>query len=155
MTFDRNRLPDPQTYYESQGLKLTGPRSAKWKTTKCNFHGGSDSMRIKTDSGGFVCMAGCGAKGGDVLAYHMAEHGMDFVTAAKDLGAWVDDGRPPIAYKPTPLPARAALEVLGTEATIVVVAAGNLGNGYTLTPDDLQRVIAAGQRITTLVEAYT
>ena len=152
MTFDRNRLPDPQTYYESQGLKLVG--RGPWRTTECQFHGGSDSMSINVRHGGFHCW-NCVAKGGDVLAYHMALHFMDFVTAAKDLGTWVDDGRPVIAYKPTPLPARAALEVLGTEANIVAIAAGNLGNGYTLTPDDLQRVIKAGQRITTLVEAYT
>jgi hypothetical protein len=152
MSFDRTRLPDPQTYYESQGLKLVG--RGPWRITECQFHGGSDSMSINIHHGGFHCW-NCCAKGGDVLAYHMALHGMDFLIAAKDLGAWVDDGRTPIVYRPTPLPARDALRVLWMESTVVAVAAANLGNGHTLTPDDLQRVIEAGRRITTLVEAYT
>ena len=46
MRFDRSLLPDPASYYEAQGLRLTGPRSAKWRTTACSFHGGSDSMSI-------------------------------------------------------------------------------------------------------------
>ena len=96
---DDDRLPDPASYFESQGLKLTGPRSAKWKTTECAFHGGSDSMRVNVHSGGWVCMA-CGAKGGDVLAYQMAAHGLEFVDAAKALGAWVDDGRPHTPQRP-------------------------------------------------------
>ena len=70
MPFDRNRLPEPVSYFEGQDLLLTGPRSAKWKTTACVFHTGTDSMRINTASGGWCCMS-CGVKGGDVLAYHM------------------------------------------------------------------------------------
>jgi hypothetical protein len=67
MPFDRTLLPDPVTYFENQGLTLKGPRSAKWKTTTCNFHGGSDSMRVNVATGAWVCMS-CGEKGGDVLA---------------------------------------------------------------------------------------
>ena len=55
MPFDRRNLPDPISYYESEGLKLTS--RGKWRTTACQFHGGSDSMRINTDSGAFACMA--------------------------------------------------------------------------------------------------
>ena len=73
MTFIRENLPDPVTYFENEGLKLTG--KSKWRTTACNFHGGSDSMRINTESGGFCCM-NCGFKGGDVLAYHMQFYGL-------------------------------------------------------------------------------
>ena len=78
MSFDRTRLPEPVSYYEGQGLQFK-ERKGKWRTTACNFHGGTDSLRINTDSGAFVCMAGWGARGGDVLAYHMAEHGQDFI----------------------------------------------------------------------------
>ena len=59
MTFNRDLLPDAMSYFEAQGLKLAGPRNAKWKTTACQFHGGSDSMRINTETGAFACMAGC------------------------------------------------------------------------------------------------
>ena len=92
MGFDRRNLPDPITYFEGVGLKLTG--RGKWRTTECKFHGGSDSMRVNTDSGAFACMAGCGARGGDVLAYEMATGGLGFIEGAKELGAWVDDGKP-------------------------------------------------------------
>ena len=80
MPFDRSLLPDPVSYFENQGLALKGPRSAKWKTTTCNFHGGSDSMRINVVTGAWVCMS-CGEKGGDVLAYEIKDGGREFVVA--------------------------------------------------------------------------
>ncbi len=153
MAFDRNHLPDPVTYFENQGLILKGPRSAKWKTTACQFHGGSDSMRIKIQDGGWCCMS-CDAKGGDVLAYHMQLHGIEFVEAAKILGAWVDDGKPQRPQKPTPLSPRAALEVVGFECTLVAVAAGNIAQGVILKDADRARVMTAAGRINRIVEAY-
>ena len=72
MSFDRTRLPEPVGYYESTGLAFK-ERKGKWRTTACNFHGGTDSLRINTDSGAFVCMAGCGARGGDVLIQFLIE----------------------------------------------------------------------------------
>ncbi len=111
MSFDRTRLPDPTDYYTGTAGLVFRERKGKWRTTACNFHGGRDSMRINTSTGAFCCMAGCGARGGDVLAYHQAEHGQDFTTAAKELGAWIDDGKP-APSRPTPLPARDALALL-------------------------------------------
>lgn len=151
MSYDRTRLPDPVGYYEGQGLILKGPRSAKWKTTSCAFHGGSDSMRMNTQTGAFVCMASCGARGGDVMAYHMAQHGMEFVEAAKALGAWVEDGRPQVQRKPTALSPRAALEVLGFESTLVAVTAGNVAKGMALTDTDRQRLMVCAGRINRIV----
>jgi len=155
MPFDRTLLPEPVTYFEGEGLTLTGPRSAKWKTTACTFHGGSDSMRINTTTCAWICMAGCGARGGDVLAYHQANHGMEFIEAAKALGAWVDDGRRHAPQRPTPLSPRAALQVLAFEATLTAIAAGNLARGVALNDVDLQRLLVAVNRITRLVEAYS
>ena len=146
MSFDRTRLPDPATYFENTGLKLAGPRSAKWKTTSCVFHGGSDSMRVNLVSGAWVCMAGCGARGGDVLAYEMAVHGIDFVDAAKALGAWIDDGKP-APKRPAQLPARDALHLLNSETNLTAVAAGNIAKGSNLTDRDLTRVMVAAGRI--------
>ena len=152
MPFDRRNLPDAVSYYESEGLKLTS--RGKWRTTECKFHGGSDSMRINTDSGAFACMAGCGARGGDVLAYHMAQHGLEFVEAAKALGAWIDDGKPATQHKPTPLSPRQALEVLAAEANLVAIAAGNMAQGVHLTIAERQRLLTASNRITRLVEVF-
>ena len=152
MGFDRRNLPDAVGYYESEGLKLTG--RGKWRTTECKFHGGSDSMRINTDSGAFACMAGCGARGGDVLAYHMAQRGLEFVEAAKALGAWIDDGRPATQHRPSPLSPRQALEVLAVEANLVAIAAANVAHGVVLSQVDLSRVLTASGRITRLVEVF-
>lgn len=152
MSFQHDRLPEPLGYYEGAGLKFR-ERKGKWRTTRCEFHGGTDSMRINTVSGAWVCMA-CGTKGGDVLAYHMQAHGLEFVDAAKALGAWVDDGRAQKPLKPAPLPPRAALEVLTFEATVAAVAAGNLAQGHALTDNDRSRLLTAANRITQLAEAY-
>ena len=45
------------------------------------------SLSINFDTGGFFCHA-CGARGGDLLAFHMRRHGLDFKAAARELGAW-------------------------------------------------------------------
>ena len=153
MTFDRNLLPDPTAYFEEQGLKLTGPRKAKWKTTECKFHGGSDSMRVNTGTGAWVCMS-CGEKGGDVLAYEIVVTGADFVDAAKAIGAWVDDGKPYKPQKPTPLSPRAALSAMAFETTLVAVAAGNIAKGVLLTEPDRARLMTAAGRINLLAEAF-
>ncbi len=153
MAFERDRLTDPMSYFESEGLRLTGPRNARWKTTSCAFHGGSDSMRVNTSTGAWVCMS-CGAKGGDVLAYHMQLHGLDFVPAAQALGAWVGDEIPVRPPNPTALSPRAALEVLGFESTLVAVAAGNVAVGRVLSDADSQRLLICANRILRIVGDY-
>ena len=146
MSFDRNHLPDPVSYYtDAAGLVLQG--RGKWRTTRCDFHDGSDSMRINTETGAFVCMAGCGAKGGDVVAYQMAAHGMEFVDAAKALGAWTDDGKGESRRKPTVIPARDMLEIVAHEITIASLIAANLAQGREISEDDRARLMLAAGRI--------
>lgn len=85
--FKRDRLPNPATYYTGQGLKLIG--GGEWKNGICPFHQDTKpSLRVRLDTGGYRCMA-CGAKGGDVLAFHMQRHGLSFKQAAQQLGAWL------------------------------------------------------------------
>lgn len=148
MSFDRTRLPDAANYFEGEGLKLTGP--GKWKTSRCDFHGGSDSMRVNVASGAWVCMS-CGVKGGDVLAFHMQCHGLEFVDACKALGAWVEDGKP---SRSTPLPfsARSALEVLKFETLLVALAACSLARGVELTAADRERLLQSASRIGFIAE---
>jgi hypothetical protein len=153
MTFHRDRLPDPKNYFESEGLQLTGPSSAKWKTTRCSFHGGSDSLRVNVTSGAFKCM-NCGAGGGDVLAFHIQAHGLDFVQAAKALGAWVDDGKTQQAHKPTALSPRSALEVLAFESMVTAVAAGNMAQGKPLSDADRSRLMLSTGRINMIARDY-
>lgn len=151
--FLRDNLPDPVSRFQDEGHKLVGPKSAKWKTTDCRFHGGSDSMRVNTQTGAWVCMS-CNAKGGDVLAHYMAEHGTDFVTAAKALGAWQDDGTPDRPRRPKPLPASQAISVLAFETTLTAIAAGNIARGVMLTDTDRARLYVAAQRIQAILGAF-
>jgi hypothetical protein len=151
MSFDRAQLPECISYFEGQGLRLS-PRG-KWRTTECRFHGGSDSMRVNSATGGWCCMA-CDAKGGDVLSYHMQLHGLEFIEAARQLGAWTDDGKPAPRENPAPLPPRAALQVLAFESTLAAVAAGNVAHGVKLTDQDRFRLLTAAGRINRIVEAY-
>jgi DNA primase len=84
--FMRTALPDPAGYYaERAALRLIG--RGRWRSALCPFHDDTrPSLRINVESGAYRCMA-CGAKGGDVLAYHRARHGLSFLQAARDLGA--------------------------------------------------------------------
>jgi hypothetical protein len=145
MSFIRDRLPDPKDYYENiAGLKLVGLRG-HWRTTRCEFHGGSDSMRLNLKSGGFMCM-NCGEKGGDVLTYHQKANNLEFIPAAKALNTWSDDGLP-TAYKTPPVSARMMLEVLAFEVQIVSLVAADLSKGIEITEVDKSRLFEAASRI--------
>jgi hypothetical protein len=86
LRFRRDRLPTSTSYYAAEGLMLVG-RGA-WRSAICPFHNDTKpSLRVRLETGAFRCMA-CGARGGDVLAFHRLRHGMTFVEAARDLGAW-------------------------------------------------------------------
>jgi len=149
--FKKDQLPDALGYFESQGLKLSA--RGKWRTTECRFHDGSDSMRINTTSGAWVCMS-CNAKGGDVLAYHMAANCLDFVSAAKDLGAWQDDGKPSRDYRPKPIPAGQAISVLAFESHLTAIAAANIAHGIVLSDIDRSRLLVAAGRIQHIAQVY-
>ncbi|WP_232351931.1 CHC2 zinc finger domain-containing protein [Inhella proteolytica] len=146
--FDRSRLPDPISYFENQGFALTG--RGKWRTTRCDFHGGSDSMRVNSHSGGWCCMA-CGAKGGDVLAFHMQHLGLDFVQAARDLGCWTGANvqRP---RAPAGLSAADALELAAFELQLAMIVLSDARRGV-LPPDpDWQRFLQAAGRVQMLAQ---
>jgi hypothetical protein len=74
MSFDRQALPEPESYFQNTGLILQG--RSKWRTTTCHFHGGRTTLRVNIESGAWVCMS-CGERGGDVLAYEMQTNGAD------------------------------------------------------------------------------
>jgi CHC2 zinc finger len=148
----RDRLPDPATYFEGEGFPLRGP--GKWKTTRCEFHDGSDSMRVNTKSGGWVCMA-CGEKGGDVLSYSMRLHGLDFVQAARLLGAYVDDDKPHRGTaQPTTLSARDAMGVIAFELNVLVVVISGIRRGLIPSDGDWERFLVSAGRIQMLAAEY-
>ena len=145
MSFDRTMMPDPMDYYATIGLVFEG--RGKWVTTGCEFHGSSDSLRVHKETGAFVCMAACGAKGGNPLDYHMAFTGATFVEAAKALGCWRDDGNKTTRHRPTTIPARAMLELVANEVRIAAVVSSDLARGRTVSVGDHERLMAAAGRI--------
>ena len=85
--FVRNALPPAIPYYQSQGIEPKG--KGAWLDALCVFHKDTKpSLRINVEKGAYRCMA-CGARGGDILAFHMHRHGLGFIAAAKELNAWV------------------------------------------------------------------
>jgi hypothetical protein len=152
--FNRERLPDPESFYESEGLVLVG--HGRWRTTRCVFHGGSDSLRIEVKSGGYVCM-NCGVSGGDILDYVQKAHDLDFKGAAIRLGCWDDEspGMRPAERKAAPLlPLRRAVDVLAQEARTLLLSANELKAGRPLTDPEWDRLLAACSRIETLAEEF-
>ena len=90
--FDRDLLPNAQAYYGQQ-FTLKGNK-AKHLVPCCFHHDKTASLSIDMVSGLFHCY-GCrigidNKDGGDIVDFHRLKHGLDFVEAVKDLGAWVD-----------------------------------------------------------------
>jgi len=109
-------------------------------------------MGINVETGAFLCRAGCGARGGDVLAYHMAAHGLAFVEAAKALGAYRDDGKPHAGpTRPLPVPARAMLEVVAPELMVCAVVLADALTGR-FTDTDFDRFRDAAGRVIHIAE---
>jgi DNA primase len=153
MSFQKNLLPTPISYFEEQGLKITGSRKSQWFTTECRFHGGSDSMRVNQKSGGWICMS-CGVTGGDIISYEMQLTGDQFIDVVRRHGAWIDDDRSSGDHKPSKLPTRLALQVLDNETNLVYIAASNVAKGQTLKDEDRERLLIAAKRIQLISETF-
>lgn len=150
--FIRDRLPDPVSYFDGEGVRLVGP--GRWKTGHCHFHGGSDSLRVNTASGGWCCMS-CGAKGGDVLAHQMQRHQVGFVEAAKALGAYVDDGRRYSSNTTaTTLSARDAMAVVAHELLVMFVVIADIRAGIIPTDADWHRFVVGASRVEALAREF-
>lgn len=84
--FRKERLPSGIEYFNAWGIALKG--SGAWRDAICPFHVDTKpSLRVRADSGAYRCMV-CGAHGGDVLSFHVKRSGLNFIQAAKELGAW-------------------------------------------------------------------
>ncbi len=151
--FLRENLPDPIAFFAAEGIPLTG--SGRWRTGPCHFHGGSDSLRVNTQSGGWVCMA-CTAHGGDVLAYRMISRDENFVQAATALGAWHgnEKGRSQHMIRPRPISANDAIQILSFEAMVIAFAVLNVTHRDLTSSSDRARLILAAQRISHISEIF-
>ena len=82
----KRRLPDPAIYYSQHLDKLTAPNGSGWASALCPFHDDHHpSLSVHIVEGGAYCCHTCGAKGRDVLAFHMARTGLPFKEAVRDL----------------------------------------------------------------------
>jgi hypothetical protein len=145
--FHRENLPEPFHYYtDIAGLEFQ-ERKGIWRTTDC-LHCGHSRLRINTETGGFVCMSGCGAKGGDVLAYHRAAHGMGFVEAATALGAYIEDGKPYTGpTRPAAVPARDLLQCVSQDLMQCAMVLSDALSGKLIYETDFETYRAAASRV--------
>jgi hypothetical protein len=149
--FVRDRLPDPTSFFEAQGVPLTG--RGKWRTGRCVFHGGSDSLRVNVKTGGWRCMA-CG-ESGDMPKYLMARDGIDFATAARALGAYIDDGRSEATRQPrTTLSPRDAMELATFELTVALIVICDVRSGSLPSETDWHRFLQAVARLEAIAQEY-
>lgn len=87
INIDRSSLPSPLSYY-SHYFKL--PKQHGRVMVNCCFHDDrTPSLSIDLTDGWYNCF-GCGAKGGDVLAFHMQKKQMGFMQACRDLNLEVN-----------------------------------------------------------------
>jgi DNA primase len=154
--FVRDRLPDPVQFFAGADVRLTGP--GVWKTGPCHLHGGSDSLRVNTRSGGWCCM-NCGAKGGDVLAYVMQTSGLGFVQAAQLLGAYIGDpghganGNQP-RHRATTLAPRDAMELAASELGVALQVMRQVLDGVIPNDADWARFLESCRRVRLLATEY-
>ncbi len=153
MSFNKDLLPDPLSYYEGQGLSITKRGSKGWRATNCPFCDSCDNGNINLDSGAFHCW-GCGVKGGDLVAFHMALHSLDFIDTAKALGAWVEDGKSFNRTKPKAIGASDALDLLEYEIQLAAIAITDHVKGKPTTKEDAARLRVASGRINSVRGAY-
>lgn len=75
---------NPTDYYTSR-LEDFNPNRPGWQNVRCVFHGdNSPSLAINAETGGYICF-GCGAKGGDIIAFEMALNHSTFPEAIESL----------------------------------------------------------------------
>lgn len=101
--FDRSSLPPARSFYERELGELRRSDRKGWARPKrgCPFHASKSksSFFVNLDSGGFYCF-GCGAKGGDVLAFVRLRDGLSFPDALKHFH--IETNYRPTTPKPKP-----------------------------------------------------
>ncbi len=153
MTFVRENLLDPVSYFEGRGQKIVGKHGKRFRTS-CAIHGGdSETLSVLREDGGFNCFS-CGAKGGNIVDYAMQADGVDFVTACKSLGAWVDDGHPLTPKCPKPIPRNVAMVILEFETLLNRIEDMHFARYIVPTLETHNRLLVATERIEQITEVF-
>ena len=88
---------NPADFYASR-IEDFKPNRPGWQNVRCVFHGDNGpSLAVNAETGGYLCF-GCGAKGGDIIAFTMAMDKCSFPEAIKTLQQF--SGTPD--YRPKP-----------------------------------------------------
>jgi hypothetical protein len=77
----------PAVYYPAVLPTMPAPRRGGWVDGGlCPFHDDTHtgSFRVNLDTGAYCCFA-CGAKGGDILAFHQRTRTLSFPECVADL----------------------------------------------------------------------
>ena len=77
----------PEHYFGDQLPAMKQSKRQGWSDGGlCPFHADkhSGNFRVNTETGAYCCFA-CGAKGGDIIAFHRALYALSFPDALKDL----------------------------------------------------------------------
>lgn len=75
---------DVSSYY-SEYVQWQEQKGKNWKAL-CPFHSENKaSFFVEIDTGRWICQGSCG-EGGDIIAFHMKHHNIDFNTAIRQLG---------------------------------------------------------------------
>ena len=145
---DKSKLPSPDAYFSQfAGVKTSG----KSLRLPCPIHKGeSPNLSVDRESGMWQCFT-CKAKGGDIIDFEQQLHGIGFVRAASNFGAYVPNGKPATPAAPV-LNYRAMLNVLQNEIEIAALISSDLAAGRVPSSDDASRLIQAAGRITKVAE---
>lgn len=151
--FIPENLPNPLDFFDSVGVQLTG--SGRWRNGPCHFHDGNDSLRINTQSGGWICL-NCNVSGMDILSYRMLIAQEHFVKAARALEAWQGDDHDPPKHliEPRPISASDAIQILAIEARIVAWATLNLDRIDLISGAERTRLKLASKRVIQISKAF-
>jgi len=97
--FQKERLPSVRPFYERELGELGRPDRKGWARVRrgCPFHDSKSkrSFFVNLQSDGAFFCHGCGAKGGDVIAFTMQRARIGFKEACQRLGCWNEGGRLP------------------------------------------------------------
>ena len=145
---DKSKLPTPDAYFSQfAGVKISG----KSLRLPCPIHKGENpNLSVDRETGMWQCFT-CKAKGGDVIDFERQYHGIGFIRAASNFGAYVPDGKTPTPAAPV-VNYRGLLNVLQTEVEIAALITADLASGKVPSTQDASRLIQAAGRITKVAE---
>jgi DNA primase len=86
--FDKSLLPDARLFFEREIGRLSRPDRKGWALGNCPFHSSKSKRSLSVHRDGAFHCFGCGAKGGDLIAFIRLRDRVSFKEACQQLGCW-------------------------------------------------------------------